>query len=91
MPPMRRKSSVRTVSRTPCTRRSCVLADGAEITSKGICKVTAMVESEERLIPFEDLPIECPIISVRKVVQKGNIVKLHRGEKETEGHREERN
>ena len=55
--------------------QQCVLADGTEITSKKICNVATLVEGEEHLIPFEDLPIECPIISVRKVVKKGNIVK----------------
>ena len=38
-----------------------------------------MVEGGEHLIPFEDLPIECPIISVRKVVKKGIIVKVKGG------------
>ena len=28
------------------------------------------------MILFEDLPVECPIVSVRKVVKKGNIVKF---------------
>ena len=44
--------------------QQCVLADGTEITSKGICEVTALVEGEEHLIPFENLPVECPTISV---------------------------
>ena len=55
------------------------MADGTEITSNGICNVTALVEGEEHLIPFEDLPAECPIISVRKVAKKGNIVKFKDG------------
>ena len=60
-------------------KQQCVVADGTEITSNGICNVTALVEGEEHLIPFEDLPVECPIISVRKVVKKGNIVKFKDG------------
>ena len=56
--------------------QQCVLTDGTEITSKGICEVIALVEGEEHLIPFEDLPVECPIISVRKVVKKESIVKF---------------
>ena len=60
-------------------KQQCVLADGTEITSKGICDFTALVEGKEHLIPFEDLPVECPIISVRKVVKKGNIVKFKDG------------
>ena len=38
-------------------KQQCVLADGTEITSKGICNVTALVEGEEHLIPLADLPI----------------------------------
>ena len=79
--------------------QQCVLADGTEIMSKRICSVTALLEREEHLIPFEDLPVECPIISVRKVVKKGNIVKIksqrglhhdHRDQEEAEFHRGER-
>ena len=74
---MRRKSSVHTVSRA--SKQQCVLADGTESTSNGICEVAALVEGEENLIPFEDLPVECPIISPRKLVKKGNIVKFKDG------------
>ena len=38
-----------------------------------------MVEGQGQLIPSEDLPIECPIISVRNVVKKNNIVKFKDG------------
>ena len=57
-------------------QQRCVLADGTEIASKGICEVTALVNCEEHLIPAEYLPVECPIISVRKVVKKNRIVNL---------------
>ena len=39
-------------------KQQCVLANGTEITSNGICNVTALVKGEERLIPFKDLPVE---------------------------------
>ena len=61
-------------------KQQCVLANGTDITSKVICNVTALVEGEGHLIPFDDLPVEWPIISVRKVVKKGNIVKFKDGE-----------
>ena len=60
-------------------KQQCVLADGTDITSKGICEVAALVEVEEHLIPLDDLPVECPIISVRKVVKKRNILKFKDG------------
>ena len=53
-------------------KQQCVLANGTEITSNGICNVAALVEGEEPLILFEDLPVECPIISVRKVAKTEN-------------------
>ena len=58
----------------------CVLADGREIPSKGLIEVNVIVDGEEHIIPFEDLPVECPIISVKKVVKKKNVVKFKDGE-----------
>ena len=40
---------------------------------------TSLLEDEEHLIPFEKLPVECPTISVRKVVKMDNIVKFQDG------------
>ena len=57
-------------------KRRCVLADGTEIRSEGVVEVRAEIEGEEHIIPFDDLPVECPIISVRRIVRKGNIVKF---------------
>ena len=48
----------------------CVLADGKEMKSKGIIEVEAEIDDETHMIPFEDLPIECPIISVKNIVKK---------------------
>ena len=57
-------------------KRQCVLADGTEINSEGVVDVRAEIEDEEHVIPFDDLPVECPIISVRRIVRKGNAVKF---------------
>ena len=70
-------------------KQQFVLADGTEITSNGICGDTALVENEKQLIPFEGPSFECPIISVRKVVKKGNIVKLEDGKIHNE-HRDQK-
>ena len=48
----------------------CVLADGKEIKSKGIIEVEAETDDETHVIAFEDLPVECPILSVKKIVKK---------------------
>ena len=52
----------------------CVLADGKDIKSKGIIEAEAEIDDETHVMPFEDLPIECPIISVKKIVKKKNVV-----------------
>ena len=57
----------------------CVLADGKEIKSKGIIEVEAAIDDETHMIPFEDLPIGCPIISVKKIVTKKNVVTFRGG------------
>ena len=36
--------------------------------------VKASVQGQTHEIEFDDLPVECPIISVRKIVRKGNKV-----------------
>ena len=57
-------------------RRRCVLADGKEIVSEGVVYVEVDIQGERHVIPFDDLPVECPIISVRRIVRKGNLVKF---------------
>ena len=57
----------------------CVLASGKEIHSKGIIEVEAGIDDETHIIPFEDLPVECPIISIRKIVKKKNVVTFRDG------------
>ena len=48
----------------------CVLANGREIQNRGIIEVKAEIDDETHIIPFEDLPVECPIISVKSIVKK---------------------
>ena len=47
----------------------CVLADGQDIKSKSVIEVEAEIDDETHMIPFEYLPDECPIISVKKMVK----------------------
>ena len=56
-----------------------VLADGKEIQSKEIIEVEAEIDDETHMIPFGDLPVECPIISVKKIVKKKNVVTFRDG------------
>ena len=39
----------------------------------------AEIDDETHMIPFEDLPIECPIISVKKIVKKKSVVTFQDG------------
>ena len=57
----------------------CVLADGKEIQSKGMIEVEAVIDNETHMIPFEHLPVECPIISVKKIVKKKICVTVRDG------------
>ena len=56
------------------TVRKCVLADGSPMESSETVDVLALIDGEKHTIEFDDLPVECPIISVRKIVRKGNRV-----------------
>ena len=56
------------------TVRKCVLADGLPMESSETVDVLAMIDGEKHTIEFDYLPMECPIISVRKIVRKGNRV-----------------
>ena len=51
--------------------RKCVLAKGAPMESDEVVYVKAGIPSQNHEIEFDDLPVECPIISVRKIVRKG--------------------
>lgn len=52
--------------------RKCVLANGAPMESDEVVDVKASVQGQTHEIEFDDLPVECPIISVRKIIRKGN-------------------
>ena len=52
----------------------CVLADGKTIQSIGIIEVETESDDETHMIPFEDLPVKCPIISVNRIVKNNNKV-----------------
>ena len=57
----------------------CVLADGKDIQSKGIIEVETEIDDEAHIVPFEDLPVDCRIISVKKIVKKTNVVTFRDG------------
>ena len=47
--------------------------------SKGVIEVEAEIDDETHMIPFEDLPVECPIMSVKKIVKKKSVVTFKDG------------
>lgn len=61
--------------RTKATKiRRCVLANGDPMESDETVAVRVDIQGKQHIIDFDDLPVECPIISVRKIVRKGNRV-----------------
>ena len=56
-----------------------ILADGTEVVSKGVIDANLLIQDEVHQAPFEDLPVECPIISVRRICRKKNRVTFELG------------
>ena len=54
--------------------RRCVLTDGTPMESEDVVDVKVDIEGETHVIEFDDLPVETPIISVRKIVHRGSKV-----------------
>ena len=54
--------------------RKCVLANGDPMESDEVVDIKVGIQGQNHEIEFDDLPVECPIISVRKIVRRGNRV-----------------
>ena len=55
------------------------MADGTEVVSKGVIDANLLIQDEVHQAPFEDLPVECPVISVRRICRKKNKVVFELG------------
>ena len=57
----------------------CVAANGAPLENGGYVNLNVTIAGEEHVLPMDDLPLEMPILSVRKIVRKGNYVTFRDG------------
>lgn len=54
--------------------RKRVLDNGDPMESDEVVVVSAGIQGENHVVEFDDLPVECTVISVRKIVRTGNKV-----------------
>jgi hypothetical protein len=58
---------------------SAVTACGKRLVNKGRCVIKGSVQGMDLNMAFKDMETEVPILSVRKMVKKGNDVKFQKG------------
>ena len=54
-------------------------ANGAPLENGGCVNLNVSIAGEDHILPMDDLPLEMPILSVRKIVCKGNCVAFRDG------------
>jgi hypothetical protein len=66
---------------TAASRRgdAAVTANGSKLYEKGSVNVTGKIGNQDAHINFRDMEVELPILSVRKMVKKGNQVLFDEG------------
>ena len=57
----------------------CVAANGAPLENGGYVNLNVVIDGEDHVLPMDDVPLEMPILSVRKIVRKGNYVAFRDG------------
>ena len=57
----------------------CVAANGAPLENGGYVNLNVSIAGEDRILPMYDLSLEMLILSVRKIVRKGNYVTFRDG------------
>ena len=58
---------------------TCIAACGTIMKRRGECRVNAEIGGEVHRINFDDIDIDTPVLSVRKIVRNGNHVRMQRG------------
>ena len=58
---------------------NCVSACGTKLEHNGYCNLHVEIGGEEHILPMDDLNVDVPILSVRKIVRNGNYVKCRLG------------
>ena len=54
-------------------------ACGKRLTNRGKCRIRGKSDNQELVIPFQDMDVELPIVSVRKCVKSGKDVNFFEG------------
>ena len=57
----------------------CVAANGAPLENGGYVNLNVSIAGEDHILPADDMPLEMPILSVRKIVRKENYVAFRNG------------
>ena len=60
-------------------QQNCVTACGTPLEHRGHCNLNVEIGGEDRILPMDDLDVDMPILSVRRIVRRGNLVKFRRG------------
>ena len=55
-------------------RKRCILADGGELIVDKVLETDVQLDGHTVHIKFSNLPVQCPILNVRRIVKQGNIV-----------------
>ena len=55
-------------------RKRCILADGGELLVDKVLETDVELDGYNVHVKFSDLPVQCPILSVRRIVKQGNVV-----------------
>ena len=58
---------------------TCIAACGTTMKRRGECRVNALICGEVHRIAFDDIDVDTPVLSVRKMVRNGNYVKMQKG------------
>ena len=57
----------------------CITANGGEMIAKNVVKLRVALDGQPIDIPFPDLPVTMPIISVRKHIHRGHNCRIREG------------
>ena len=60
-------------------QQNCITACGTPLEHRGHCNLNVEIGGEDHILPMDDLDVDVPILSVRRIVRRGNLVKFRRG------------
>lgn len=60
-------------------QHNVVSACGTKMPHRGHINLSVEIGGEDHMIPMDDIDVDLPILSVRRIVRQGNLVKFRRG------------